>query len=157
MNYLAKMQLKSSKAVLVLRHRAMPHNVLRQATRLHRGTDRSCHKLPTFRETSFCRKSRIILRMAHRLHDNIREIFTRQIAPDHQYTWALIYVLFTNDVVHPFLNPWRWNYMEFRRIYCFWILNFKIIYGWQTVQTNNPRNWTSLYNKRVCNTKNYTN
>jgi len=36
-NYLAKMQLKSSKAVLVLRHRAMPHNVLGQATRLHRG------------------------------------------------------------------------------------------------------------------------
>jgi len=115
-NYLAKMQLKSSKAVLVLRHRAMPHNVLRQATRLHRGTDRSCHELPTFRETSFCRK-RIILRTAHRLRDNFREIFMRQIAPDHQYTRALIYVLFTNDVVHPFLNPWRWNYTEFRRIY----------------------------------------
>lgn len=31
MNYLVKMQLKPSKAILVLRHRAAPHNMFGQA------------------------------------------------------------------------------------------------------------------------------
>lgn len=137
MNYLAKMQLKSSKAVLVLRHRAAPHNVLGQATWLHRGADRSCHELPTFRETSFW-KSRIILRATPRRRDNFHKIFTRQIAPDHQYTWALIYVAYLlTSAAHPVSNPRRWKMRNFGEST---VPNFKIIYGCNlevTVQTNN--------------------
>lgn len=44
MYYLAKTQLKPSKAVLMLRHRAAPHNVLGRATR--RARTEVAHELP---------------------------------------------------------------------------------------------------------------